>query len=91
MPGEDEPKIMQLIREMDGNYQPNTGHCIYEQDANLIMLGLVTLEAHFPILRKVIDFNSAQCNSNNKNSLKAVKKNTKESNFQLQRVSVLRE
>lgn len=82
---------MQHIRNMKNQpgYQPNTRHCMYGQDADLIMLGLVSHEPHFTLLREIVDFGGGF--NRNKNALKTVKKFTKESDFQLLHLSILRE
>lgn len=63
VPGEGEHKVMDFIREsqalyeedpssVEGVYEPGWTHVLYGLDADLIMLGLVTHEKNFMLLRE---------------------------------------
>ncbi|XP_072940485.1 5'-3' exoribonuclease 1 [Epargyreus clarus] len=82
-PGEGEHKIMDYIRwaRSQADYDPNTRHCLYGLDADLIMLGMCTHEPHFALLREEVKFG--------KTTQRAT--SPEQTNFYLLHLSLLRE
>lgn len=103
-PGEGEHKFMQFVREQRQRpgWNPNTVHCVYGLDADLIHLALASHEPHFYILREIVftpkggnkegpDKAKALAAIQGKGDGSAKKPETAKKPFQFLKIAVLRE
>ncbi|ETV94821.1 hypothetical protein H310_11488 [Aphanomyces invadans] len=92
VPGEGEHKIVEYIRrtKMQPGYPPNVRHCMYGSDADLMLLGVMTHEPHFTLVREVVQFGSGSRKPDN-SAKKIVARQTKEQQWQLVHLSLFRQ
>lgn len=86
VPGEGEHKIVEFIRhrKMTPGYPANVRHCMYGSDADLMLLGLMTHEPHFTLVREVVVWGGGQRH-------KVAAKPIAEQQWQLVHLSLFRE